>query len=342
MGLIYEKVKIAMLGVQRYPWEQGVCAQAMLEAGETAAFIAMAHDAVLRQTHDGRLAVITENIAVTDPAANGEAVWRAYEHTGDEFYKRAAENMLAYLMEKAPRVTKNVAFAYDSKGLEALICHNSITFTEGYSPMQIWVDSCYMLPPFLAVMGEFNEARKQLDGYLNCLTDAKTGLLFHIYDAGTSRFVRKKLWATGNGWALLGIARMISLSNCANLGKVSEKYIKTGTALLDSMLAYQRDSGMFCDILDEPDSFEDGTSAMMSAAFIYRGIYEKWLDCKYREKADLVYASMQNKVDDYGIIRGVCGCPHFNSPGTSAEAQASYIMMEAWRTKVFASEKGMV
>ena len=303
-----------MLAIQRYPWEQGVCAQAMLEAGEPSIFIAMAHDAVLRQAPDGRLAVIGENIAVTDPAANGEVVWRAYELTGDQMYKHAAQKMLCYLIEKAPRTSCG------------LICHNDVSFHEGYSPEQIWADSCYMLPPFLAVMGETSEAQKQLDGYLNCLRDPKTGLLFHIYDAGTGRFVRKKLWATGNGWALLGMGRMIGLG--------CQKYVQKATELLCSMLRFQCDSGMFRDILDSPDSFEDGTSAMMIAAFIYRGIAEGWLNRDLREHADTVYTNMQSKLDKYGIIRGVCGCPHFNSPGTSAEAQAAYIMMTIWRERI--------
>ena len=43
-----ELVKNAMLAVQRYPWEQGVCAQALWEFGDKTTAIAMAHDAVLR------------------------------------------------------------------------------------------------------------------------------------------------------------------------------------------------------------------------------------------------------------------------------------------------------
>lgn len=42
-------VKNAMLAVQRYPWEQGVCMQALYEIGDINTAIAMAHDAVLRQ-----------------------------------------------------------------------------------------------------------------------------------------------------------------------------------------------------------------------------------------------------------------------------------------------------
>lgn len=68
-------VKMAMLSTIRYPWEHGVCMQAVYESDDTTTAIAMAHDSVLRQKKDGRLSVICDNIAVTDPAANGEVVY---------------------------------------------------------------------------------------------------------------------------------------------------------------------------------------------------------------------------------------------------------------------------
>ena len=34
----------AMLAMQRYPWEQGVCAQALFEAGQNEIWVAMAYD----------------------------------------------------------------------------------------------------------------------------------------------------------------------------------------------------------------------------------------------------------------------------------------------------------
>lgn len=317
----YEKVKTAMLAIQRYPWEQGVCAQAMYEAGETAAFIAMARDAVLRQTPDGRLAVITNNIAVTDPAANGEVVLRAYEHTGDIMYKKAVQKMHQYIIIKAPRTE------------DGLICHNEISFEKGFSPYQIWVDSCYMLPPFLAVMGGFSEAEKQLDGYIKHLKDKKTGLLYHIYDAENQCFVREKLWATGNGWALMGLTRVISTAKSKSNLRIYDKYVKTARDLLNSMLAFQLENGMFHDILDDPATFIDGTSAMMAASVIYRGVVEGWLEKKHIKKAEKVYRYMQSKIDEFGVIHGVCGSPNFISEGTSAEAQAAYIFMDVWRRK---------
>ena len=45
-----EKVIPCMLAMQRYPWEQGVCAQALYEAGRDDLWIPMAYDAVKRQS----------------------------------------------------------------------------------------------------------------------------------------------------------------------------------------------------------------------------------------------------------------------------------------------------
>ena len=49
------------------------------------------------------------------------------------------------------------------------------------------------------------------------------------------------------------------------------------------------------------------------------------------ENRPLVFEGM---MDEYGLIRGVCGCPHFISEGTSAEAQAAFVMAEAWKGRV--------
>lgn len=312
-----ELVKKAMLAVQRYPWEQGVCAQACLEVGDISTAIAMAHDAVLRQTEDGRLAVITNNIAVTDPAANGEVVLQAFLVTREEKYKNAADKQLKYLMEKAPRTDKNI------------ICHNEVSFHEGFSPYQIWVDAIYMAPPFLAAMNKSDEALDQIKGYIKYLKDDKTNLLFHIYDAGTNKFVRKKLWATGNGWALMGIARVIDHSLAQNRTDITSHLYKEFIAILDGMLKFQLQDGRFHDIVDDKSSFVDGTGAMMVASAIFRGIAEGWLDKNYATYAQKVIDTMDNFIDEYGIIHEVCGCPHFLSCGTSAESMASYLMMHA-------------
>lgn len=321
---VVERVKLAMLATQRYPWEQGVCMQALYEAGDINTAIAMAHDAVLRQGEDGRFAIMDSTVAVTDPASCGEVVWRAYEKTGDVFYKSACEKMYHYLLQDAPRMS------------DGILCHNTVSFQDGFSASQIWADSIYMAPPFIAVMGNIKEAVDQIQGMYRYLVDDQSGLVRHIYDAGQKRFVREKLWATGNGWALLGIARVIDecdKKNDVEIVQYSEKLKNLFVKLLDSMLVYQLEDGRFHDVLDDSSSFVDGASAMMLATVVYRGIANGWLDNSYKNKAELIFYTMDNYVDDYGIIHSVCGCPHFVSEGTSAESMAAFIMMDAWHDR---------
>jgi rhamnogalacturonyl hydrolase YesR len=156
-----EKVINAMLAMQRYPWEQGVCAQALYEAGYDELWIPMAYDAVKRMDHEGRLAMIGGGEAISDPAANGEVCLRAYEKSGDDFFKKGADAMLDYLMNKATRTEDGV------------ILHNDVSFFEGFTKYQLWADGLYMVPPFLAVMGELDEALLQIRGYKRHLYDAE-------------------------------------------------------------------------------------------------------------------------------------------------------------------------
>lgn len=88
-----EKVKLAMLAMQRASWEQGVAAQALLELGDDEMVIRMAKGALVRQDKEGRLAVLGHDGGVTDPAASGEAMLHAVKLTGDQKLKEGADRM---------------------------------------------------------------------------------------------------------------------------------------------------------------------------------------------------------------------------------------------------------
>ena len=125
MDLITEKVIRCLLAMQRYSWEQGVCAQALYEAGQDDLWLPMAYNAVRRQGADGRLALIGSEAAVSDPASNGEVCLRAWERTGDRMFLDAAQRMLDYLENDAPRTA------------DGIICHNCVSFEAGFSPDQL-------------------------------------------------------------------------------------------------------------------------------------------------------------------------------------------------------------
>ena len=314
-----QQVINAMLAMQRHSWEQGVCAQALYEADRRDLWIPMAYDAVRRMGSDGRLALLGSGNAVSDPASNGEVCLRAYEETDDPVFKEGAERMLEYLLKKAPRTS------------DGIICHNAVSHHEGFSPYQIWIDGLYMVPPFLAAMGCLDEAAEQVRGYHRYLYDRKAHLFDHIYDVEQGFYVRKVHWATGNGWALMGLTRLADLAARKGRDDLWWEFVNLLTDVLKNMLEYRLPDGRFPDILDDPKSFADGTSAMMAASAVYRGHVNGYLDFGL-EFADKAFETVTSKIDEYGLLREVCGCPDFVSEGTSAEAQAAYIIAWVWKT----------
>jgi rhamnogalacturonyl hydrolase YesR len=309
-----ETVKQALLSMQRASWEQGVAAQAFLELGDTELVILMAKEAVLRQKADGRLATLGSDEAVTDPAANGEAVLYAAQVTGDPQFHEAAYRMLDYLLHKAPKTDRGVL-------------HHITTRP------QVWIDAMYMAPPFLASAGHFDEAVRQIVGMRELLWDREKRLFSHIWDDGQKQFARKDCWGVGNGWAAAGITRVISALPDM---MAAEKALLVGYAreVIDGCLTHQREDGLFHNVVDVPTTFVETNLAQMLAYSIYRGIRRGWLSASYRESADRMRQAAYAKVDKYGLVQGVCGSPTFDHPGTAAEGQAFFLLMEAASVKV--------
>jgi rhamnogalacturonyl hydrolase YesR len=306
-----KKVIMAMLSMQRYAWEQGVAAQALLELGEKELVILMAKDAVLRQLEDGRLAVVSSNHGVTDPAANGEAVLYAAKATGDITLQKGVEKMLDYLLNKAPKTKDGVLHHIDDKP-------------------QVWIDSLYMAPPFIALAGHPREAVKQIKGFRNLLWNPGKKLFSHIWDDGAQKFHRQVCWGVGNGWAAAGMTRIIKAlpKKMSAEKKLLVQYTKE---VIDGCLAHLRSDGLFHDVVDDPKTFVETNLGQILAYCIYRGVKQGWLERSYLEKAEKMRKAAHGKVDKYGLVHGVCGAPNFESPGTATEGQAFFLLMEAAR-----------
>lgn len=307
-----KKVSQALLSMQRYSWEQGVAAQAFLELGETELATQLARDAVQRQGADGRLALMRDNEGVTDPAANGEALLVAVRMTKEPRLQSALEAMLSYLLKTAPRAADGTLFHV-------------------MDVQEIWVDSLYMAPPFLAVAGQLDEALRQIQGMKNRLWNSEARLYAHIWDEGHQALKRAAHWGVGNGWAAAGLTRVIRALPEA---RVSDRQILQShlREIIDGCLAHQREDGLFHDVVDQPETFVETNLAQMLAYSIYRGLQGGWLPATYREKADQMRAAAHQKVDASGYVQDVCGAPNFDRAGTAPEGQAFFMLMEAaWK-----------
>jgi rhamnogalacturonyl hydrolase YesR len=301
-----EKVAQAALAMQRHSWEQGILAQAFLDRGDQERVVLMAKAAIVEKAADGRLAAIGGGI--TDPAMGGTAYWRAGEMTGDPQMQRAAQGLLDFVLHKAPRAADGT-------------CYHVANAPE------MWADSYYTTPPFLAATGHYDEAMLQIEGLRKRLWSPENKLLSHIWDDGRGQFKHQAFWGVGNGWAAAGITRVIA---ALPAGREADRkrlaaFLKD---LLDGCLAHQRADGLFHDVLDRPESFVETNLAQMLAFSIYTGVAGGWLPASYVPAADRMRAAARAKVDQYGFVQGVCGAPRFDSAGVATEGQAFFLMME--------------
>ena len=308
-----DRVKRALLCMQRHNWEQGVTAQAFLESGDHEMAIALAHEGAYRQAADGRCCHIADSTACTDPCAVGEALLFAAEKTGDPFLIAAKDRLLRWALRDAPRSPAGVVYHFQQGQL-------------------IWVDSMYMLPAFLARAGEFDEALRQLDGYWAILYTPENGLLAHQWSDAEHRFIRRDAWAVGNGWAMAGMARVIALLPENHPGRA--RLIARVKQLISAALPHQLDDGAFRDVLDDPTTFREVNFAQMLAYTIYRGVAGSWLDRSLLPHAEKARAAALAEVDRCGLVRNVCGAPYFDRPGVAPEGQAFHVMMEAARHRL--------
>jgi len=308
------KVKLALLAMQRHSWEQGTAMQAFLEQGDMEIVIPMAKEAVYRRLPDGRPSVIGISGAVTDPCSVGEALIEAFRATGDTTLKQGLDELLEWALKKAPRNSNTVVYHLDSKP-------------------QMWSDSAYMLPPFLAAAGFPDEALVNLYGYWEIFFDTSAKLISHIWDDDAKKFIHGAFWGGGNGWMLAAIARVYDLLPQERRAD-REKLAAMGKALTEGVISHMRSDYLFHDILDDYNSFVETNMSQMLAYTIYRAVNSKWLDRSYLETAEKLFAAAGSKVDAFGLVQDCCGAPSFDKAGVSPEGQAFYLLMTAARSKL--------
>jgi rhamnogalacturonyl hydrolase YesR len=307
----------AMLAMQRQSWEQGVAMQAFLELDDRDAVVRMAVEAANRALPDGRAAMCGAMDGVTDPCATGEALGYAAHFTCRADLSNAYAALVRWALRDAPRSPDGVIYHL-------------------IGSRQFWVDSLYMLPPFLASAGFFQEALTNLYGYWARLYDRDAGLMSHMWDEESGRFVRAAHWGVGNGWAAAALARMYDLLP-EEFESDKRRIAEMGKGLIDALLRFVRPDGLFHDVVDDPDTFVETNLSQQLSYSIYRGMLSGWLPSDYAASAERLKAAAEAKLDENGFVRGVCGAPGFDRPGIAPEGQAFYLMMQSAAIRFYAS-----
>jgi len=308
-----ERVKLAMLSMQRAAWEQGTAIQAAVETNDLLLLHLLVTEAILRQSRDGRTCMVGSNNNVTDPVAAGPGIIKCYDLTGLQKYKDAADRLYDYCKTKAPRNADGTLYHIDNA-------------------KELWSDSLFMLPPFLAAYKDYDECVTQIRGYRKFLWYPEKKLYAHRWSDDKNGFVKAQCWGGGNGWAMASFAIIYELlpHDLTDYKNEIASYLRE---LTEGLITHFRSDGLFHNIVDDSSSFIETNLSQMTAFGIYKGIRIGALDAKYRSYADKMKAAATLKIDKFGYVQDACGSPTFSNPGTSTEAQAFFLMMEAENMK---------
>lgn len=167
-----------------------------------------------------------------------------------------------------------------------------------------WIDDMYMLPLVQVQAARATGDKIYLDRaaltmatYLDKLQQPN-GLFHH---ADNSPFY----WSRGNGWVAAGMAELLrSLpKNHPKRERILEGYKK----MMASLVKLQSPNGLWRQLLDVPESWEETSGTGMFAFAMITGVKEKWLDAKvYGAPARNAWLGLVKNIDENGNIQEVC------------------------------------
>lgn len=113
------------------------------------------------------------------------------------------------------------------------------------------------------------------------------------------------IWGRGVGWAAVGLAN--ALEGIPEDHPKREYLMKSYVKLLDGLLPYQTSNGLWRQLIDNPDAWEETSGSAMIAYSMVTGIRLGWLDAeKFRPVVDKTWMGLVNKLNENGELEEVC------------------------------------
>jgi unsaturated rhamnogalacturonyl hydrolase len=241
-----------------------------------------------------------------------------YKATADKRYLELAEQICDFIMNKAERTADAGLSHFNGKP-------------------QLWVDTLDMCCPVLSNLARVSsrpelqkEAVRQLLIFAKHLRDPKTGLFYHVWDEQT-RVHTPSFWARGNGWVVMSHTEVLK-NEKAGSPDAASLMAPFKEQLAGLVTLQDKDSGLWHTVLDQPDTYEEGSASSM---FLY-GMAEcrncKLFDVPYDQTMRKAWIGLARTILPDGRVGGV-------SAGTGPSDKSGYVSRDVgtytWGTGAF-------
>ena len=211
---------------------------------------------------------------------------------GQKVYADYLERIAQYILHEQSRMTGGV-------------------YSRGKAPQRtVWADDQFMSLSFLTRYGQLSNRAECLDTaavmvgrFHKLLADPGTGLYWHCYyeEDGAPGVAH---WGRAMGWCLL--AQAFLLDALPEQHPQRAEVLRIFRANVRSICRYQSASGMWHQLLDKADSYEETSCTAMFTYAVARGVSAHWLDASYKTVALRGWEAVADHVDQEGTLKGVC------------------------------------
>lgn len=221
-----------------------------------------------------------------------------YNQTKRDHYLEQAVMIGNWIVQEAPR-TREGAFEH--------------TVTENASfPEQVWADTIFMAVLLLAKLAKVtrdtdmaSRALEQVSLHLRLLQDEQTGVLFHGWNCVEQNHLSAARWNRANAWICVAVP--LILQEIQELIDVPSEINGRYRRMIDGLLNYQSENGLWHTVLDRPDFYQETSGSAGIACGIQLAIRTGLLDETYRKFAISALNGVLSKISDAGEVLDVSG-----------------------------------
>lgn len=174
----------------------------------------------------------------------------------------------------------------------------------------IWADDAYMALSFLVNMGAvtkdnryFDDAAHQILSYTKYLWCKEKQLYYHCYHTDTGRNGVAH-WSRANGWVFMATADLLQKMPADHPQR--EAVLENFRMQAEGVARYQGANGLWHQLLDKTDSYEEITGTAMFVCGMARGVKAGWLHQDFIHVAWEGLKGMLSKISPEGDVTAIC------------------------------------